>query len=76
MTPSIENKRTRNAVRVWMRETLRETGMSAEEWARKAATSPTNITRVLEPTSTIIPNMATVARLARVVGTQPSMLVH
>jgi plasmid maintenance system antidote protein VapI len=76
MTPSIEDKRTRNAVRVWMRKTLKETGMSAEDWARQAATSATNITRVLSPTSTITPNLATVARLARVVGTQPSLLIH
>lgn len=74
MTPSIEDRRTRNAVRVWMRQTLKETGLSAEEWARRASTSATNITRVLSPTSKITPNLATVARLARVVGSAPSLL--
>lgn len=74
MTPSIEDKRTRNAVRVWMRQTLSERQWSAEEWARRAATSATNITRVLDPTSKIIPKFATVARLARAAGSSPDML--
>jgi hypothetical protein len=75
MNPKTEDKLTRNAVRVWMRKTLADTGMTAEEWARMARTSGTNITRVLDPTSSTVPNLTTIARLARVVGTQPS-LVH
>lgn len=62
-----------NAVRVWMRDVLRETGWTPAEWARRAMTSPTNITRLLSPTATICPKVETLAKLCRVVGSQPNL---
>lgn len=66
-------KITRNAVRVWMRQVMEEKNWNASEWARRAGTSPTNITRVLSPTSEIIPTSATLAKLARAAGSQPNL---
>lgn len=65
---------TRNAVRVWMREVLDRHEWSAAEWAHRAGTTPTNITRVLDPSSTIIPSAVVLSRLAKVAGTQPNLL--
>ena len=67
------NKITRNAVRVWMRQVMEEKKWSALEWANQAKTSATNITRVLSPVSDIIPSAGTIAKLARVAGSQPNL---
>lgn len=67
---------TRRAIRVWMREVLAMKDWSANEWAKRAGTSPTNITRVLAPTSKIIPSAATISKLARVAGSQPKLNPH
>ena len=37
----------KNKIRVWMRQVLDQNGWTAREWATKANTSPTNITRFL-----------------------------
>lgn len=72
----IEDEPGRRAIKVWMREVLQQKGWSANEWARKAGTSPTNITRFLSPTSSIIPSGATISKLARVAGSQPKMSIN
>lgn len=59
-------------IRVWMREVMQQTGMSANEWAVKAGTSPTNITRFLNTDSKFIPSARTIAKLAFVAKSQPS----
>jgi hypothetical protein len=63
----------RNAVRVWMREVMAERNWSANEWATMAGTSPTNITRVLSPTSKVIPSIDTIGKLAAVANSQPAL---
>lgn len=63
----------RNAVRVWMRQVLEEKQWTAADWAKIAQTSPTNITRVLSPTSEIVPSAATIAKLASAAGSQPNL---
>ena len=68
-----DDKFTRNAVKVWMRQVLEQKGWTPSEWARRAATTPTNITRVLSPVSEIIPTSATLAKLARAAGSQPNL---
>lgn len=62
----------RKSIKVWMREVMSSTGMSANEWAVKAGTSPTNITRFLNTESKYIPSARTIAKLASVAKTQPS----
>jgi hypothetical protein len=69
----LQDKLTRNAVRVWMRQVLEDKNWTASEWAKRAGTSPTNISRVLSPTSEIIPTSATLAKLSRAAGSQPNL---
>ena len=73
---SIEDDTSRRSIKVWMREVMQTKGWTANEWARKAGTSPTNITRFLAPTSTIIPSSSTIAKLSRVAGSQPRMGIN
>lgn len=60
------------SIKVWMRQVMSEQGMSANEWATKAGTSPTNITRFLNSDSKFIPSARTIAKLASVSKSQPS----
>jgi SOS-response transcriptional repressor LexA len=69
----MDHEQARKAVRVWMRDVMRSKGWTAAEWARRAGTTSTNITRVLSPTSTIIPSAATLALLASAAGSQPQL---
>ena len=64
----------RRAIRVWLRQTMKEKGMSANEWATKAGTSPTNITRFLNSDTKYIPSSRTISKLSKVVGTQPGLI--
>lgn len=64
----------RKSIKVWMRETLEQRGWTASDWARKAGTTPTNITRFLDPTSRIVPRADTIFKLASVAGTQPQLV--
>ena len=41
------DEQERKALKVWMRGVIQNQKMSAYEWATKAGTSPTNITRFL-----------------------------
>jgi hypothetical protein len=61
------------SVRRWVRTVMQQQGWSAEEWARRAATTPTNITRILSSESSL-PNADTLGRLARVAGSQPDLV--
>jgi SOS-response transcriptional repressor LexA len=61
------------ALRVWMRDVMRQKGWTAAEWARRAGTSPTNITRVLAPANVIVPKSSTLALLAEAAGSQPRL---
>lgn len=63
----------RRAIKVWMREVMTAKGWTASQWARRAGTTPTNITRFLSPTSSIMPSSATIAKLSRVAGSQPKL---
>lgn len=64
---------TRRAIKVWMRDVMQQKGWTANEWARRAGTSATNVTRFLSPTSGIVPSAATIVKLSRAAGTQPSL---
>lgn len=68
-----QSELTRNAVKVWMREVLQTHGWKPAEWARRAETSPTNITRFLGPTSSLMPSVETLAKLCRAAGSQPNL---
>lgn len=63
----------RRNIKVWMREVMASKGWTASTWARKAGTSPTNITRFLQPTATVLPSSDTLAKLAKVAGSQPKL---
>lgn len=69
----MNDDRAHRAVRVWMREVMKIKGWTAAEWARRAGTSPTNITRVLSPAGRIIPKASTISLLAAAAGTQPQL---
>lgn len=63
----------RRAIKVWMRDVMTQKNWTASQWARRAGTSPTNITRFLSPTSSIMPSGNTIAKLARAAGSQPKL---
>lgn len=64
----------RRVVRAWMRSVLETKGWSANEWAKAAGTTPTNITRMLGPKGAL-PNVDTLVKLARIARSQPNFLV-
>ena len=66
----------RRAIKVWMREVMKQKCWTANEWATKSGTSPTNITRFLTPTSEIMPSGATIAKLSRTAGSQPKLNIY
>ena len=63
----------KNKIRVWMRQVLDKNGWTAREWATKANTSPTNITRFLNNQHDYLPSLTTIAKLSDVAGTQPNL---
>lgn len=73
MVQSADTESTRKAIKVWMRDVMLAKNWSASEWARRAGTSPTNITRFLSPTSDIMPSSSTISKLSRVAGSQPKL---
>ncbi len=54
-------------IRHWMQAVLQETGWSAAEWARRANTSPSNITRLLARDDASIPRIETLLKLSETV---------
>ena len=56
----------RAEVRGWLQRVLKETGWSADRWARAAATSATNITRPLHSEHAALPSLRTIAALESV----------
>ncbi|MGB2069371.1 MAG: hypothetical protein ACPHY9_07440 [Candidatus Puniceispirillaceae bacterium] len=55
----------------WMHLVMDRMDMTANQWAKAANTSPTNITRFLKPGSKFIPSTRTLAKLSVVAGTSP-----
>ena len=62
----------KQSVQRWVRTVMQQQSWSAEEWARQASTTPTNITRILADNSSL-PNADTLGRLARAAGSQPDL---
>ena len=58
------------AIRVWMREVMTNREWSANKWATKAGTSPSNITRFING-SKFTPSSKTLAKLIYVAGSSP-----
>ena len=65
----------RKALKVWMRGVMANHNMSAYEWAKKANTSHTNITRFLNQDSKYIPSSRTIAKLVNVAGSSPHTVI-
>lgn len=65
----------RRALKVWMRGVMSNHKMSAYEWAKKANTSHTNITRFLNQDSKYIPSSRTIAKLVNVAGSSPHTVI-
>ena len=63
----------KQSVQRWVRTVMQQQSWSAEEWARQASTTPTNITRILADNSSL-PNADTLGRLARAAGSQPDLI--
>lgn len=63
----------REMLRRWMQAVLDHTGWSAKEWARRADTSPTNITRLTNSNEGSTPNFSTVMKLMKVAPTMPGV---
>ena len=64
----------KQSVQRWVRTVMQQQSWSAEEWARQASTTATNITRILSPDNTSLPNADTLGRLARAAGSQPDLI--
>src|SRR5262245_46541273 len=66
---------TKLRIASWMRTVMEQRGWSADEWARRADTSATNITRLInDPKTASLPTSATVAKLSRVASSQPNLV--
>ena len=65
----------RKALKVWMRGVMANQSLSAYEWARRAGTSHTNITRFLNQNSKYIPSSRTVAKLVKAAGSSPHTVI-
>ena len=63
----------RRHLQKWVRQVLSENNWSAEEWGRRAGTSPTNITRLLQP-GVSMPSSVTIAKMAAACGSEPHFL--
>ena len=63
---------TKASIQKWMNDVLVEKAWTPNEWATRAGTSPTNITRFISKMKAV-PNVATIAKLAEVAGSQPSL---
>ena len=75
-TPMTQNDVRRRVVN-WMRSVMVARDWSAEEWARRAETSPTNITRLLaSPKGASLPTTETLGKLAVVAGSQPAFIAY
>lgn len=66
---------TRKALYDWMAGVLQDRGWTAAEWSRRAAVTPTNLTRFLrDPGNGSLPGADTIGRLARAAGCEPRFL--
>src|SRR5215213_8411387 len=77
MPMQVVDRLTHAAVATWMRDVMEEQGWTARQWADLAETSHTNIIRVVSPakgSEPVMPNIATLGRLARLAGSQPNLL--
>ena len=54
-------------IRQWMQSVLNATGWSAAEWARRAGTSPSNVTRLLARDEASIPRIETLLKLTAII---------
>ena len=63
----------REALKTWMRAVIAANGWTAEEWARKAQTSGTNITRFMRDAHDFMPSTRTILALAAAAGVAPPM---
>ncbi|MGF7175172.1 helix-turn-helix domain-containing protein [Azospirillum doebereinerae] len=66
---------TRRAILRWMTGVMEARGWSAGAWAREAGVTATNLTRFLrDPVMGSLPSADTLARLARIAGSEPRFL--
>ncbi len=66
---------TRRAILRWMSGVMEARGWSAGAWARLAGVTATNLTRFLrDPVMGSVPSADTLARLARIAGSEPRFL--
>lgn len=63
----------RKRLALWMQGVMDDKNITASEWARKAGTSPTNITRFIRERK-FTPRGSTLIKLAEVVGVSPPVL--
>jgi len=68
-----EDDPARRAIKVWMREVMTQKDWTAGQWAKRAGTTPTNITRFLSPSASVMPSSSTLAKLSRAAGSQPRL---
>tara|TARA_R100001443_G_scaffold95408_1_gene101972 strand:+ start:739 stop:1380 length:642 start_codon:yes stop_codon:yes gene_type:complete len=59
---------SRRLIHNWMNVVMREEGLTAESWAKKAKISPTTITEFISGNRCFLPTTATLTKLAQVVG--------
>ena len=68
------DKKIRQTLVEWLRDVMRENDWSAEDWARHAGTSPTNLTRLLSRDDASLPGTETLFKLSRAAGSQPDLI--
>lgn len=68
-----QNELQRANLRQWMRHVMQERSWSMDAWARKAGTTPTNITRFVSGNYDHLPSLKTILKLASVAGSSPNL---
>ena len=58
----------REIIATWLRTQMAARGWTPQQWARQAETTPTNITRALDPSQTAVMTFATQDALAKAAG--------
>lgn len=61
-------------LKAWMERVMAARGWSAETWAERANTAPTNVTRFLKTADAAIPSSRTLAKLGEVAGDPPPLI--
>lgn len=71
MSPQIPD--TKVVMREWMQTVMLENNWTIDKWAKKAGTTPTNLTRILNNNYSLLPTLRTFVKLVNSAGSIPEV---